>query len=193
MRLKAPPGSAGTGSFEGEPFAIVEGYVEVPERVAAVLVESFGFAPPSAEDDPAAAPAAVDIAGLKRSELFASLQALGVTGITLPITNDDLRVRLRDALAAQATGAVAPQGETLAKTEPLPTGGLVDPSAPPVQINAESIITPAAATPPVVETPPPEAAPASPAAAPERESPAEPQPSAAPEAAPAADPAAPAG
>lgn len=103
-RLVAPIGCACI-SFQGIQVNVVNGQAEVPPEAVEVFKEAFGFAEPGEQDDPHFEPTG-DVDKLSRSELFASLKALGVS-VPLPKTNAELRDLLAEALAAKSSPAIA--------------------------------------------------------------------------------------
>jgi hypothetical protein len=108
MRLRVPPG-CGAASHGG--FAVdigADGCVEVEEAAARAL-RAHGFAACEAELDdmpssPDIAQPVHDIGRLNRRGLFAFLKAKGVS-VSLPITNDELRVLALRAAAPDPSDA----------------------------------------------------------------------------------------
>jgi hypothetical protein len=100
-------------SVNGEQYVTVDGFLDVSEASAKILVESHGFvlAPDDDPDAPAVddvvAPVSVDPASLNRNQLFAALKGLGVA-VAPPITNDALRALLVGHTPAAPTAPAAP-------------------------------------------------------------------------------------
>lgn len=94
MRIFPPGGTATTISYEDHNnVPIGKDGADLPDDVGARLVESHGFLTK-------AAASSEDTTEMSRQELFASLRALAVP-VHVSNTNDELRVMLRDALAAK--------------------------------------------------------------------------------------------
>jgi hypothetical protein len=104
MKLHVPPG-CGAASHDGHAIEIdTEGCVTVDDHAAQAL-RAHGFVPLSEADarrdllEPSSEgrdPPGDEIEGLNRRGLFAFLKAKGV-GVTLPVTNDELRALVRRA------------------------------------------------------------------------------------------------
>lgn len=120
VKLRVPPNCRSV-SYRGELVTIdCDGTIEVDE-IAAAIFAAHGFAlQPSPLDEQESEYAGIDaVASLNRSGLFSLLRSLGV-GVTLPITNAELRAVARNTLEKKMAVLPPSRADVIAK----PSGAL---------------------------------------------------------------------